>query len=94
LIFGGSPRTLPSGADAAGGTAVTSKFYEPRDNLLVRAHMRSRMGGWRLTLVHGPTTVDDVFMPRFIEELFDWIDSADSVFPPPIPPRGKFASGR
>ena len=33
LIFGGSPRTLPSGADAAGGTAVTSKFYETRDNL-------------------------------------------------------------
>jgi len=32
-IFGGSPRTLPTGADAAGGTAVTSKFYEPRDNL-------------------------------------------------------------
>jgi hypothetical protein len=32
-IFGGSPRTLPTGADAAGGTAVTSKFYELRDNL-------------------------------------------------------------
>jgi hypothetical protein len=30
-IFAGSPRTLPSGADAAGGTAV--KFYELRDNL-------------------------------------------------------------
>jgi hypothetical protein len=29
----GSPRTLPSGTDAAGGTAVTSKFYKPRDNL-------------------------------------------------------------
>jgi hypothetical protein len=28
--LGGSPRTLPTGADAAGGTAVTSKFYEPR----------------------------------------------------------------
>jgi hypothetical protein len=27
-----SPRTLPSGADAAGGTAVT--FYELRDYLL------------------------------------------------------------
>jgi hypothetical protein len=32
-IFGRSPRTLPSAADAAGETAVTSKFYEPRDNL-------------------------------------------------------------
>src|SRR5207244_993773 len=31
LIFGGSPRTLPTRADEAGGTAV--KFYEPRDNL-------------------------------------------------------------
>jgi poly(3-hydroxybutyrate) depolymerase len=29
----GSPRTLPTRADAAGGTAVKSKFYEPRDNL-------------------------------------------------------------
>ena len=61
---------------------------------LVRAHMRSRMGGWTLTLVHGPPSVDDVFVPRFIEQLFDWIDSADSVFPPPIPPRRNFASGR
>lgn len=61
---------------------------------LVRAHMRSRMGGWRLTLVHGPTTVDDVFMPRFIEELFDWIDSADAVFPPAAPPTANFESGR
>jgi hypothetical protein len=32
-IFGGSPRTLPTGADEAGGTAV--KFYELRDNLAV-----------------------------------------------------------
>src|SRR5207249_12215769 len=31
LIFGGSPRTLPTRADEAGGTAV--KFYELRDNL-------------------------------------------------------------
>src|SRR5206468_7626426 len=30
-ICGGSPRTLPTRADAAGGTAV--KFYELRDNL-------------------------------------------------------------
>ena len=29
----GSPATLPPGADGPGGTAVTSKFYEPRDNL-------------------------------------------------------------
>ena len=58
------------------------------------ARMRSRLGGWKLTLVHGLPSVDDVFVPRFIEELFDWIDSADSVFPPPIPPRGNFASGR
>jgi hypothetical protein len=31
----GSPRTLPTGADAAGGTAV--KFYELRDNLAMAA---------------------------------------------------------
>ena len=31
MIFDGSPRTLPTGADEAGGTAV--KFYELRDNL-------------------------------------------------------------
>jgi anti-anti-sigma factor len=61
---------------------------------LVRAHMRSRMGGWKLTLVHGPPSVDDVFVPRFIEELFDWIDSADAVFPPPALPRANFESGR
>jgi anti-anti-sigma factor len=61
---------------------------------LVRAHMRSRMGGWRLTLVHGPPSVHAVFMPRFIEELFDWIDSADAVFPPAVPPGANFESGR
>jgi hypothetical protein len=32
-IFDGSPRMLRTGADAAGGTAVTSRFHEPRDNL-------------------------------------------------------------
>jgi hypothetical protein len=32
LILDGSPRTLPTGADEAGGTAV--KFYELRDNLV------------------------------------------------------------
>ena len=31
LIFGGSRRTLPTGADEAGGTAV--KFYELRGDL-------------------------------------------------------------
>jgi len=31
--LGRSPLTLPPGADGPGGTAVTSKFYEPRDNL-------------------------------------------------------------
>jgi hypothetical protein len=30
----GSPLTLPPEADGPGGTAVTTKFYEPRDNLL------------------------------------------------------------
>src|SRR3954451_11648742 len=34
-IFAGSPRTLPTGTDAAGGTAV--KFYDLRDNLRVLA---------------------------------------------------------
>jgi hypothetical protein len=32
LILDGSPRTLPTEADEAGGTAV--KFYELRDNLV------------------------------------------------------------
>src|SRR5207248_601543 len=31
LDLGGSPATLPSGADGAGGTAVTSNFYEARE---------------------------------------------------------------
>jgi anti-anti-sigma factor len=53
---------------------------------LVRAHMRSRVGGWKLTLVHGPPSVDEAFTPPFIEALFDWIDSAETVFPPPVPP--------
>jgi anti-anti-sigma factor len=52
---------------------------------LVRAHMRSRMSGWSLTLVRGTPSVGDFFTPRFIEELFNWIDSADAVFPPPAP---------
>jgi anti-anti-sigma factor len=60
---------------------------------LVRAHMRSRVGGWKLTLVHGPPSVDEAFTPRFIEELFDWIDSADAVFPPPRPPRATSRPG-
>ena len=53
---------------------------------LVRTHMRSRLGGWKLTLVRGPPSVDEAFTPRFIEELFDWIDGAEAVFPPPPPP--------
>ena len=61
---------------------------------LVRAHMRSRTGGWKLTLVRGPPSVGDVFVPRFIEELFDWIDSAAAVFPPPAPPRVNFERRR
>jgi anti-anti-sigma factor len=61
---------------------------------LVRAHMRSRTSGWRLTLVRGPPGVDGFFTPRFIEELFDWIDSADAVFPPPAPPLVNFETGR
>jgi anti-anti-sigma factor len=52
---------------------------------LVRAHMCSRLGGWKLTLVRGPPSVDEAFTPRFIEELFDWIDGAEAVFPPPPP---------
>jgi anti-anti-sigma factor len=55
---------------------------------LVRAHMRSRMGGWKLTLVRGPPSVAEVFTPRFIEELFDWVDGAAAAFPFPPPPRG------
>jgi hypothetical protein len=44
-IFGGSPRTLPTGTDAAGGTAVF-KFYELRDNLGRRdGVVRHRSGG-------------------------------------------------
>jgi anti-anti-sigma factor len=61
---------------------------------LVRAHMRSRVSGWMLTLVRGPPSVDDRFTPRFIEELFNWIDSADAVFPPQVPPRANLESGR
>jgi anti-anti-sigma factor len=61
---------------------------------LVRAHMRSRTGGWKLTLVRGPPSVGDVFVPRFIEELFDWIDSATAVFPPPAPPQANFERRR
>jgi hypothetical protein len=42
----GSPRTLPTRADAAGGTAV--KFYELRDNLGLRRRMVETYGarGW------------------------------------------------
>jgi anti-anti-sigma factor len=54
---------------------------------LVRAHMRSRTSGWKLTLVRGPPSVDEAITPRFIEELFDWIEGAEALFPPPAPPR-------
>ncbi len=53
---------------------------------LVRAHMRSRLGGWKLTLVHGPVSVDEAFTPPFIEELFHWVDGAEAFFPPCAPP--------
>ena len=36
--FDGSPRTLPSGTDEAGGTAV--KFYELWDNLVFGNQVR------------------------------------------------------
>jgi len=61
---------------------------------LVRAQMRSRLGGWKLTVVHGPPSVDEAFTPRFIEELFDWIDGADTVFPPTAPPQANVESAR
>jgi anti-anti-sigma factor len=56
---------------------------------LVRAHMRSRLGDWKLTLVRGPPGVDEAFAPPFIEELFDWIDGAEAVFPPRALPTGQ-----
>jgi anti-anti-sigma factor len=61
---------------------------------LVCAHTRARMGGWKLTLVRGPSSVDEAFTPRFIEELFDWIESAAAVFPPAAPPWANVESGR
>ena len=56
---------------------------------LVRAHVRSRLDGWQLTLVHGPPSVDEAFTPPFIEELFHWVDGAEAVFPPRAPPAGQ-----
>jgi anti-anti-sigma factor len=32
---------------------------------LVRAHTRSRMGGWKLTVVRGPPRVDEAFTPLY-----------------------------
>jgi anti-anti-sigma factor len=61
---------------------------------LVRAHTRSRMGGWKLTLVRGPPRVDQAFTPRFIEELFDWIERAEAVFPLPAPGQANLEAGR
>jgi hypothetical protein len=60
----GSPARLPPGAERAGGTAVTSKFYEPRDNLEDRVSSKrigdggdgeaGRRGGWLIGLArHG-----------------------------------------
>jgi anti-anti-sigma factor len=49
---------------------------------LLRAHKRSRQGDWKLTLVRGPPAVDQAFTPAFNEQLFDWVDAADTVFPP------------
>jgi anti-anti-sigma factor len=49
---------------------------------LVRAQMRSRQDDWKLTLVHGPPSVDEAFTPPFIEELFHWVAGAEAVFPP------------
>jgi anti-anti-sigma factor len=56
---------------------------------LVRAHVRSRLDGWQLTLVRGPPNVDEAFTPSFIEELFHWVDGAEDVFPPRAPPAGQ-----
>lgn len=55
---------------------------------LVRAQMRSRLAGWKLTLVRGPTNVDAAFTPLFIEKLFDWVDDGAVIFPPRAPPSG------
>jgi anti-anti-sigma factor len=56
---------------------------------LLRAHMRSRLAGWKLTLVRGPPSVDEAFTPPFIEKLFDWVDDGAAVFPPRPPPSGQ-----
>ena len=52
----------------------------------VADHMRSRLGGWQLTLVRGPPPVDEAFTPPFIQKLFDWVESGHAVFPPPPQP--------
>ena len=56
---------------------------------LVRAHVDSRVGDWKLTLVHGTPSVDEAFTPAFIEKLFHWVDDAQAVFPPWAPPAGQ-----
>jgi anti-anti-sigma factor len=56
---------------------------------LVRAHVRSRLDGWQLTLVRGTLSVDEAFTPSFIMELFHWVDGAVAVFPPRAPPAGQ-----
>jgi anti-anti-sigma factor len=61
---------------------------------LVRAQMRSRHYDWKLTLVHGPPSVDEAFTPPFIEEFFDWVAGAEAVFPPGHLARRDFESSR
>ena len=53
---------------------------------LVRARMRSQLVGWKLTLVRGPSSLNEAFTPPFIERLFDWVDDGADVFPPRPPP--------
>lgn len=50
--LGRSPATLPRGADGPGGTAVTSNFYEPRDNLEA-CRRPLHEAGWVATALQG-----------------------------------------
>jgi anti-anti-sigma factor len=61
---------------------------------LIRAQMHSRLGGWKLTLVHGPPSVDEAFTPPFIEQLFQWVDGAAAIFPPGPRPWANVESSR
>ena len=51
--LGRSPVTLPPGADGPGGTAVTSNFYEPRDNPHERGAACSESGFSKLGALSG-----------------------------------------